>query len=299
MKFTMSSRTKGLVCVVLSAILYGLAPLFAQHAYAGGASSFSLNFLRGGLALPVLYVVLRIRRIPIKPEPGQLRKLAISGIFGQAASSLLLYSSFSYISTGIAATLHFIYPTLVAVACVVFYKEPLNRWKVLALVSGALGIILFLDGSGGSGSALGIILALASGFTFAFTILYMDRAGLKNMYYFKYTFYSCLFMSLCSGVAGLLAGKLWLDLTPKGWVFAFLVSMLCAVGALSLFQIGVSLIGATTAAILSTFEPITSVLIGIFFLNEQATPLKLLGCVCILASVLLINISSHQSEKSG
>lgn len=102
------------------------------------------------------------------------------------------------------------------------------------------------------------------------------------------TFYLCLFGAALSGIYGGVTGQLALHLTGQAWLFAFLVSICASVGAISLFQLGIRYTGASTAAILSTLEPITSVILGVLVLGELFTARKIAGCLCILLSVVLI-----------
>ena len=100
-----------------------------------------------------------------------------------------------------ATTLHFVYPVLVTVGCVLIFKEGITVKKVLALLCGAAGTLLFLKNfSAGSGSGAGIFLALLSGLFYSVHMIVMDKSGIKNMYYFKLSFYLCLFGAVLSGI---------------------------------------------------------------------------------------------------
>ena len=294
----MKERYRGILFTALSAVFFGLTPVLARSAYDGGANGISMTFLRALLALPVLFVLVRARGVPLKMEPDEWRGVLLTGGLGTALTSILLYSSYSYIPVGMATTLHFIYPLLVAAACVFLFRERLGPLKVVALVCGAAGILLFLD-RGAPGGALGMGLALLSGVSYSFYIIYLDQSGLKNLYYFKLTFWLCAVMGVVAGGFGLLTGTLSLHLTPKAWLFACLVALFSSVGAVTLFQVGIRMIGASAAAILSTLEPITSVLLGVLVLHEELTLPKLGGCACILASVVLITLAESGRSPDG
>ena len=110
------------------------------------------------------------------------------------------------------------------------------------------------------GTFLGLFLAVASGVTYAFYIIYMDKSGLKNQPVFKISFYVALMSSIAMGIFGIGTGELTLTtLTPQAWFISTVFALLCTVVALSLLQIGIKHVGASTAAILTTFEPITSI----------------------------------------
>ena len=120
------------------------------------------------------------------------------------------------------------------------------------------------------GTFLGLFLAVASGVTYAFYIIYMDKSGLKNQPVFKISFYVALMSSIAMGIFGIGTGELTLTtLTPQAWFISTVFALLCTVVALSLLQIGIKHVGASTAAILTTFEPITSIIWAYCFWEKQ------------------------------
>mgnify|MGYP000867213016 CR=1 FL=1 len=292
----MDKKTTGILFVVASALIYGFTPILARSAFDGGANGITVTFLRGTLSIPLLFLALKLNRIPLALGK-DWKTILPAGIFGMALSTLLLYISYNYISVGMATTLHFTYPIVVTTTCVVLFKDKLTHWKILALVLCTLGIFMFIDKISATG-ATGVILALSTGIAYSFYLILIDKSGLKNMHYFKLTFYLNLIIAIESGLLGIYTGNLNLSLTPKAWILCALVSLFTSFGALPLLQQGVKLTGASTAAILSTLEPITSVILGILILRETVSPLKLVGCVLIIASILLIAISEKKTDSS-
>ena len=289
-ELTQANQTyKGIIFTAVSAVIFGFTPVLARISYDGGANGITMTFLRCFLSLPVLFLILKIKGIPLRVEKAWRMPVSVCGVFGAFATTVTLYMSYSYIPVGMATTLHFVYPVLVTVGCVLIFKEGITVKKVLALLCGAAGTLLFLENfSAGSGSGAGIFLALLSGLFSSVHMIVMDKSGIKNMYYFKLSFYLCLFGAVLSGIYGGVTGQLTLHLTGQAWFFAFLVSLCTSVGAISLFQLGIRYTGAVAAAILSTLEPITSVILGVLVLGELFTTRKIAGCVCILFSVVLI-----------
>lgn len=290
----MKATHKGILFTALSAVIFGFTPILARITYDGGANGTSITFLRAVLSLPVLFVLLKRKGISFRLHPTERKGILLVGIFGTSLTTILLYISYSYIPVGMATTLHFGYPMLVAAGCVCFFQEKMNAYKLTALASGTAGIALFFE-RGSQTGVIGMVLALLSGVTYAFYIIYVDKCGLKEMYYFKLSFYLCVMMSLVSGGFGLATGTLTLNLTPKAWLFALLVSLFTSVGAISLFQLGIKLTGAPTAAILSTLEPIISVVLGVLVLGESISVPKIVGCLFILVSVVLITLSEAKA----
>lgn len=286
----MNTYTKGIIFTFLSAVIFGFTPILVRISYNGGANGITVAFLRAYLALPFLYFLVRRRGVSLSLSPKERKTVLLLGCIGSAATTLTLYMSYNYISVGMATTLHFIYPLLVSVSCVLFLHQKLLLYQKTSLVLGCAGIFLFMDFQTSSGM-MGIFLALLSGVCYAFYISYMSSSGIHDMYFFKLSFYLCLVMGTVCGLFGLATGHLTLNMTGTAWLFALMVSLLTSVGAISLLQLGIRLTGPSTAAILSTLEPITSVILGILILHEELSLLKLLGCVFILSSVAVITFN--------
>ena len=291
----MSTYMKGICCTLLSAVIFGFTPILVRIAYEGGANSITITFLRAWLALPLLYALMHRRHIPLRLEDSQVKHVLLLGIVGSCATTVCLYMSYNFISVGMATTLHFIYPILVSLGCVLFFRQRLQTFQLFSLILGCIGISTFMDLSFG-GSFAGIALALISGFFYAFHISYISASGLQDMYFFKLSFYLCLITGTICGLIGALTGTLSFHLTWTAWGFAVIVSFFVSVGAISLLQLGIRMTGPCTASILSTLEPITSVLLGVIILDEKLTFYKGIGCILILSSVIVITLGENRNH---
>lgn len=281
---------KGVLYTIISAVIFGFTPILARITYDGGSNGVTMTFLRAVLFLPVMFVILKMMKIPVSVDRGELRDVFLACGLGAAVTTILLYVSYSYISVGMATTLHFIYPIVVSLGCVVFFGDKLTLAMLFALVSCSTGVVLSAGRLSGGGLT-GMILALASGVTFAGYMIYADKTALKQMHFFKLSFWLCVMLALFSGAYGLFSGTLTFALTPRAWCYSFIVSFFTSMGAVTLLQLGIKLTGATTASILSTFEPITSVVLGIAILGEEISLSKIAGCLCIIAGVIVVTFS--------
>ena len=278
-------KGKGKICLLTSAFIYGLTPILAKVTYEGGANGITLTFLRAGLCVPLLYIILKADGKSLYLPKSELKRVLILSIFGGAAPILLLYVSYSYISTGLATTLHFIYPLVIVIVSAFIYHEKLSRAKLFSAVFVTIGIFLFVD-IANSSDRLGIILALLSGIFYSFYVIYIDHSGLDSMDYVKLTFYLMLTMSITTLIFGIAVGQISFDITPQAWAYSALISFLVTLGATPLFQLGVRYEGASTAGVMSTFEPITSVALGAMVLGEAVGAAQVIGCMMILAGVV-------------
>ena len=278
---------KGKIYLTISAFIYGVTPILAKAAYSGGGNGMTVTFYRAFLSLPLLFLFLRQRKVKVGLTKPELKKILLLSVFGNAMTIICLYVAYDLISVGLATVLHYIYPLLIVIFCAMFYHEKMTRNKIVATVLVTVGVLLFMDFNNRN-DILGIICALLSGVFYAFNVIYLDKSGLDRMDYVKLTFYISLFMSISVLLVTLGSGQFTFAMSGGAWIAVFLISLLISLFALPLFQLGVLYEGASTAGILSTIEPITGVIVGALFLNERLNIFGVIGCILILAGVILI-----------
>ncbi len=278
--------TKGKLFLILSAFFYGILPLFATIAYKGGINGVTLSFLRSVLSVPLLFVMIKADRKSLHLTKKQLRSVINLGTIGGALPIVLLYLSYNYISTGLATTLHFIYPLIIVIASAIIYHEKMSRITLCSVLLVTIGIFMFSDISVRVSKA-GIILALLSGIFYSFYVIYIDRTSLDRMDYLVLTFYIMLIMSISILIFGIATGEISFDFSSVSWSFAALISLITTLGAMPLLQMGIRYEGASTAGIISTVEPITTIILGATFLGEVLGTGQIIGGALILFGVFL------------
>lgn len=286
----------GFILVILSAVLFGIMPLLAKQIYAMGGNALTLCVHRFLFSIPFLYLFVRSKKnVALTVSRREGKKIFILSL-GCACTPMLLFQSYQFISSGMATTIHFVYPTLVLFGCVVLYHEKMTRIKGVCAALCLAGILCFYT-PGESAGLRGVALAFASGITYAFYILYYSRSGLSEMDSYKLSLYLSVFSTGLLLLAAVPAGGLVFRMPFKAWLmsvgFAFMVSVLATV----FFQMGTRLIGPEKSSLLSTFEPLTSVLAGACFFQERLTVKSGIGIACILSAVVLLAL--WERKKSG
>lgn len=290
--------SKGKFCLIISAVLYGVSPILAAVAYRGGINGITLTFLRSSVSVPLLLAIILADKRPLRLPKRALGSVAALGVFGGALPILLLYLSYNFISTGLATTLHFIYPIVTVVASAVIYHERMPRIMLSAVVLVTVGIFMFSDIDARS-DKVGIILALLSGLFYSFYVIYIDRSGLDRLDYMVLTFYVMLIMSAATLIFGLVTDSLSFDFSPLSWSVSVVISLMVTLGAMPLFQAGIRYEGASAAGILSTVEPVTSVALGALFLGERVETGQLMGAGMILFGVILAERGLRKKEDQA
>ena len=288
--------SKGKMYLIMSAVLYGIIPFLTTVAYTGGANGITLTFLRSVISLPLLLVVILTDKRNLKISRKQFEKIVVLSVFGGVMPLVTLYLSYNYISTGLATTLHFIYPLIIILTMSVIYHHKPSKNILSSVVFVTVGIFMFADISSVS-SKTGIILALLSGVFYSFYVIYIDKSQLDRMDFFVLTFYVSSVMSASLLIFSLLTDSLTLDISSISWSFSVLVSLAGTFGAMPLFQLGVRYEGAETAGILSTLEPITSIALGALLLGEKVDTSQMFGAALIIFGVIIAQKKMH--ERAG
>lgn len=289
----MGTQTKGSIQVILSSIIYGFTPILVKITFSGGSNGITASFLRGLFSililLPLLYARHRRERVPGR----LLFKALVAGIFGNGATTILLYMSYCYISVGMTTTIHFIYPAVTAIFSAILFRNRLHAKAILALILSMTGVALLADG-GFSFDIRGVVLAACSGLTYSFYIIYISKSELRELPDLILALFVNLSLTMEAMLYGIMTKQLSLTLTPSAWLISIVVALLASVVAQVLFQSGNKIIGAPSAAIISVLEPVTSVLMGIVFLKEIITAKAGIGCACVLFGIVLVSMPARE-----
>lgn len=284
----MGPKVKGSICGILAAVFYGTNPLGALPLLSQGIQPYSIIFYRFSIAVVLLGSIMAIQRHSFAVTRRELAIMAALGVVF-ASSSLTLYASFLYMDAGVASTILFVYPVMVAVIMTTFYHERLTMVTVISIVLALSGIILLSKGGSGSViSVLGVVLVLVSSLTYAIYIVTVNRS-MQHMPSFRLSFYVMVFSSLTVLVFSSCGGNhLQILTTPSQWGLALMLAVLPTVLSLVLMAVAVHNIGSTPTAIMGALEPLTAVVIGIAVFGEAFTARLAVGIVMILGAVLLI-----------
>ncbi len=293
----MNAKAKGYILGSIAAASYGMNPLFALPLYKAGMDPDSVLFFRYLFAIPLLGIMIKARGRSFKIQRKETFPLIIMGLL-VALSSLTLFLSYNYMAAGIASTLLFVYPIMVALIMAMVFKEKLALQTIVCMLLALGGIgLLYKSEDGSTLSLIGTLLVFASSLSYAIYIVGINQTSLKYVATLKVTFYVLLF-GLSLFVARLLYSGvlntpdqwyLWANLLALA-VFPTAISFLCTTGA-------IQYIGSTPTAILGALEPVTAIFFGIAVFGESLTVRESFGLVMIIVAVTLViaggNITSQ------
>lgn len=150
----------GVFLIIISGISFGAAAIFARLAYEAGTSPITLLFLRFGIASSCMIIIMLVRGIPM-PHGPIFWGLVLMGAVGYAGQSFCYFTALTLVPAGLVALLLYLYPAIVTVLAIVTLKEPITKWKTLALLFALTGTALTIGPPGG-GNILGILLSLGA-----------------------------------------------------------------------------------------------------------------------------------------
>ncbi len=284
----MNLKVKGFALGAIAAATYGMNPLFTLPLYSNGMNPDSVLFFRYLLALPIVAVMLKARGHSLKLQRQEVLPLVVMGVL-MAASSLCLYLSYNYMAAGIASTMLFVYPIMVALIMALVYKERLSLMTAFCLVMALGGIgMLYNTSDGGTLSLAGTLLVMLSSLSYAIYLVGVNKPVLKNIPTLRVTFYVLLF-GVFLYVIRLVA---FCPLTvPTDWyLWGNLIALAILPTAISFFctTLAIQYIGSTPTAILGALEPVTAIFFGVVVFDETLTPRDIVGLVMIITAVTLV-----------
>ena len=293
----MNNKTKGFIYGAIAAASYGMNPLFTLPLYAVGMSADTVLFYRYSFAVIILAVLMKLQGQSFALRKADVLPLVIMGLLF-SFSSLLLFLSYNYMDAGIASTILFVYPVMVAIIMGVLFKEKISSITIFSILLALSGIALLYQGDGNKPlSTVGIILVLLSSLSYAIYIIGVNRSSLKNLPTTKLTFYAILFglsvyvvrLNFCTD----------LQLIPTAWLWADVVALAILPTAISLVctALAIHYIGSTPTAILGALEPVTALFFGVLLFHEKLTPRLMIGIFMIITAVTLIIVGKSLVKK--
>jgi drug/metabolite transporter (DMT)-like permease len=296
----------GAALCLLSAACFGAMAIFGKLAYDAGVSPGALLLVRFTVAAVLLGIVVLVRpglrRAAFGPADGGTaarpamargRVLAIAvglGAVGYATQASLFFSALRRMDASLLALILYTYPVMVTLGSVLLGRDRLTRRRVAALVAASGGTLLVLLGAGGgSFHPLGALLAFASAITYTVYILVADTV----VHRLAPVVLSALVMTGAAGTLGgraLLTGGVDLGFGWRGWFWLACIAVVSTVVAMLTFFAGLRRTGPSTAAILSTFEPVVTTALATLVLGETLTPGQLAGGALVLSSVAVLQV---------
>ena len=272
---------------IITGITYGLNPLFAKPLMNAGASTEAILLFRYGIAVILLGAYLLLKKENFRITLKQAGVLLSLGLL-YTASSTFLFEAYKYIASGLATTLVFLFPAMVAIIMVFLKVVP--SWPVWLSIAATFAGVMIMTGGAGTETVnpVGVWFSIASAFVYALFIVIINKSKvISSIPNSLLTFYALLtgtffFIGRClfSGAdltAGLDGGMAWCNLIG--------LAVLPTIVSTASLAVATRNIGATKASVLGVFEPITAILVGTLVFGEALTPNIIAGILISIVAV--------------
>jgi drug/metabolite transporter (DMT)-like permease len=282
----------GIILVAISAAAFGTLAIFGRYAYADGMDTLTVMFLRFSLAAILMLPLLVVRREQL-PRGSVLLRLIGMGAIGYVGQTFAYLTALRYASAGLVALLLYLYPVFVALLAALVLHEPITRLKGLALGLALTGMVLTVGPL--EGQVIGVLLAIAGAVIYSIYII-VGTDVMKHASAVQSSSVIFAAAGMSAGVLMLVKGP-HLPTTGQGWAAILSIVVIATLIPVAAFLAGLERIGPTNAAMLSTLEPVVTVLLAYWWLHETLTPVALIGGGLILMAVLLLTHSELRHSQ--
>lgn len=293
----MNQQHIGALLVAASAAGFAALPVFIKFAYAAGVNTNTILTGRFVLAFICLALILKLRGTSLMLDKALMKRLFLMGGLGYGSMSLLYALSVIYLPASLAAMLLYTYPAIVTVLSFFIGDEQYHWQKGAALAVCFSGLFLVLGVSFENVSMLGFIFALGSALVYSIYIVVGNRI-LKNTDPIVTTTHVCASASIVFLVSGAATNTLVFNLSMQGWLAIIGIALLPTIVGIMGFFAGMSRIGATNASIISTIEPVITVLLSVALLDETITLLQVGGGILILIGIVILQLWAGKKNNT-
>jgi len=276
-------RLSGILLIAISATGFGTLAIFGRYLYADGLDTFTMLFLRFGISASIMTVILILRKEPL-PRGRVLVLLIGMGALGYVGQSFTFLTAIKYASAGLVALLLYLYPMFVFIMSVIILHEKATSVKVVALVIALIGTALTVGPAGGQ--VIGALLAIGAAVIYSVYII----VGTDVMKHVSAVQSSVVIFASACAVYGTLTAVNGAHLpnSNAGWFAMAGIVLFATVIPVVTFLAGLERIGPTNAAMLSTLEPVVTVLLAAWLFAEHLDTITMIGGGLILVAVVLL-----------
>lgn len=288
---------KGYTLAAVAAAAYGTNPAFAIPLYDQGMNPNSVLLFRYMMGLPLLALVIFLRGTGFRLKKEEIGPTAILGVL-MAFSSLALFESYKYMNSGVASTLLFVYPVMVAVMMIFFFHEKFKFTVALCLLIMSAGLILLMKPQGDQVlSPFGCVLVMVSALTYALYIIFVNvskvisRIPTTKLLFYVLSWGCCVYAVMIT-----LGYELTLPAVATGWLNLTALAIIPTVLSLACTTRAIQLVGSTPTAILGALEPVSAVILSVTVLGQPITMREIGGGILIVIATTIV-IGDKSVEK--
>lgn len=286
----------GVIYAIVSSATFGLIPLFTIPLIDNGISSPSILCYRFLIAAAAMGVVVLVAGNRLRLQRSQWGVVFLLSLL-YAATAILLIESYKFIPSGIATTIHFLYPLVVTLTMALFFRVRVGNATYLAIVISLAGVTLLAWGNHTDGDFhRGVMIAVTTVVTYAAYIIGVMKSRAAQIDSFTLTFYVLLFGAVIFFIYAATTTGVELIKGWSSWRNIIMVALISTVLSNLSLIIAVKRIGSITTSILGSMEPLTAVVIGVFYFGEKLDMESVAGLILIIIAVIMVILSSARES---
>lgn len=293
MKFLSNSRQIGALYAVMSGLCYSLLGYFGITIIQAGSSVYNMLFWRFLISALFALILLMPQCKVILQSPKDNLKALLSGVAFYGTSSIGFFLSSVYIGTGLAMVIFFIYPAIVMIINIAFYKAKFSKIYGLAFLVIIFGLVLLVDMKGCALDIIGVMLGVATAIFYAGYMVVSEKITIHPMLSTLMVSLGC--MSTCF-VAALIDSSFDIPSGLNNWFNIVCIGLICTAIPILLLLQALKYIDAEKASTLSVLEPVFVLIFGIILLDEEVTATQIIGTIIVLSGALMVLF--HNAPKT-
>lgn len=289
------SSTTGVLYAIASSATFGLIPLFSIPLLSSGIGSPTILCYRFIVAAIIMAGILLFTKRNLRLHAKQLGVTVLLSVL-YSLTAILLIESYEYIPSGVATTIHFLYPLAVTLSMSWLFGERTTTTTYIAVVVSLVGVALLAWGDHTQGDfQRGVTLALLTVVTYAAYIVGIMRSSASSIDSLVLTFYvlvigAGLFFIYAVATTGIEYVHRWSD-----WRDLIMLALVCTVLSDYTLILAIKRIGSTLTSILGSMEPLTAVVVGVLYFGEQFDSSSVAGLILIITAVVLVIARANRS----
>jgi drug/metabolite transporter (DMT)-like permease len=291
------NKITGVAYAVVSSATFGLIPLFTISLLTFGVGSPTILCYRFLIASIVMAVVMFLTRRSFRLEGDRVAVVAILAIL-YASTAILLLESYKYIPSGVATTIHFLYPLVVTLTMAWLFKEHISWTIYIAALVSLLGVALLAWGTHTEGDyKRGVTYVLVTVVTYAAYIVGVMRSRASKVDPIVLTFYVLAFGAFMFFLYAIATEGIEPLHTWGSWRDVIMLALLCTVLSDYTLILAIQRIGSTRTSILGSMEPLTAVMVGVVYFDERMDTTSIIGLVLIICAVVVVIVQSTPNRE--
>jgi|GEM_PF-867311 len=282
-----SKENTGVLLIVISAITYALMPIFSINALKEGTAVSTLLFMRFSLAAILLWIYIFLKKMPYKTSKKNLVYIITIALLGFTIATSTLYTSYKYISSSVATLILFTHPVFVLLFERFITRSKVTLRKIIALIITILGLIIVLYVKEPLNTK-GVIFAFIGSITYGAYCLGLSEKETQKLGGVVVTAYVASTTAIAMCIQSLFTNTPLISSQPSTIMSALLLALISTILASICFYEGLSIVGPSSATLISSVEPMFVVIFSAIFLNEIITSNTIIGGIIIVLGITIL-----------